>query len=49
MVNSYNLGNVHTNYLTSDELKTEMGFTKEQICNMAENQVNKWIKNIEIK
>ena len=24
-------------------------FTKEQICDMAESQVNKWLKNIEIK
>jgi hypothetical protein len=28
---------------------TQMGFTKEQICNMSEKQVNKWLKNIEIK
>jgi hypothetical protein len=26
-----------------------MGFTREQICNMSEKQVNKWLKNIEIK
>lgn len=31
------------------DIMSQMGFTKEQICNMAENQVNKWIKNIEIK
>lgn len=31
------------------DIMTNMGFTKEQICDMAERQVNKWIKNIEIK
>lgn len=31
------------------DIMTQMGFTKEQICNMSENQVNKWLKNIEIK
>lgn len=31
------------------DIMTHMGFTKEQICDMAENQVNKWLKNIEIK
>jgi len=31
------------------DIMTQMGFTKEQICNMAEKQVNKWITNIEIK
>ena len=31
------------------DIMTQMGFKKEQICNMAERQVNKWITNIEIK
>ena len=31
------------------DIMTQMGFKKEQICNMAEKQVNKWLKNIEIK
>ena len=31
------------------DIMTQMGFKKEQICNMAEKQVNKWITNIEIK
>jgi hypothetical protein len=31
------------------DIMSQMGFTKEQICDMAENQVNKWMKNIEIK
>ena len=31
------------------DIMTHMGFTKEQICDMAEKQVNKWLKNIEIK
>lgn len=31
------------------DIMSQMGFTREQICDMAENQVNKWIKNIEIK
>jgi hypothetical protein len=31
------------------DIMTQMGFTKEQICNMSENQVNKWLKNIKIK
>jgi hypothetical protein len=31
------------------DIMSEMGFTKEQICNIAEKQVNKWLKNIEIK
>lgn len=31
------------------DIMTNMGFTKEQICDMAEKQVNKWLKNIEIK
>ena len=31
------------------DIMTQMGFTKEQICSMAEKQVNKWLKNIEIK
>jgi hypothetical protein len=31
------------------DIMTQMGFTKEQICGMAESQVNKWLKNIEIK
>jgi hypothetical protein len=31
------------------DIMTQMGFTKEQICNMSEKQVNKWLKNIEIK
>ncbi len=30
------------------DIMTQMGFTKEQICNMSEQQVNKWLKNIEI-
>jgi hypothetical protein len=31
------------------DIMTQMGFKKEEICNMAEKQVNKWLKNIEIK
>ena len=31
------------------DIMTQMEFKKEQICNMAERQVNKWITNIEIK
>ncbi len=31
------------------DIMTNMGFTKEQICDMSEKQVNKWLKNIEIK
>lgn len=31
------------------DIMNQMGFKKEDICEMAENQVNKWIKNIEIK
>jgi len=31
------------------DIMSQMGFTKEQICDMAESQVNKWMKNIEIK
>jgi len=31
------------------DIMTHMNFTKEQICDMAESQVNKWLKNIEIK
>ena len=31
------------------DIMCEMGFSKEQICNMAESQINKWLKNIEIK
>lgn len=31
------------------DIMTQMGFTKEQICDMSEKQVNKWLKNIEIK
>lgn len=31
------------------DIMTHMRFTKEQICDMAEKQVNKWLKNIEIK
>lgn len=31
------------------DIMTKMGFTKEQICDMSEKQVNKWLKNIEIK
>ena len=31
------------------DIMTQMGFKKEQICGMAERQVNKWITNIEIK
>jgi hypothetical protein len=31
------------------DIMTQMGFKKEQICDMAEKQVNKWLKNIEIK
>lgn len=31
------------------DIMSQMGFTKEQICSMAESQVNKWIKNIEMK
>jgi hypothetical protein len=31
------------------DIMTNMGFTKEQICDMAEHQVNKWLTNIEIK
>ena len=31
------------------DIMSTMGFTKDQICGMAERQVNKWIKNIEIK
>ena len=31
------------------DIMAHMGFTKEQICDMAEKQVNKWLKNIEIK
>ena len=31
------------------DIMTQMGFTKEQICEMAEKQINKWLKNIEIK
>lgn len=33
MANSYNLGNVHTNYLTSDELKTEFRDYKLKVLN----------------
>jgi len=31
------------------DIMSSMGFTKEQICDMSEKQVNKWLKNIEIK
>lgn len=31
------------------DIMSQMGFTKEEICEMAESQVNKWMKNIEIK
>ncbi len=31
------------------DIMSQMGFTKDEICSMAENQVNKWMKNIEIK
>ena len=31
------------------DIMTQMGFKKEQICGMAERQVNKWITNIENK
>ena len=31
------------------DIMTHMNFTKEQICDMAEGQVNKWLRNIEIK
>lgn len=31
------------------DIMSQMGFTKEQICDMSESQVNKWMKNIEIK
>lgn len=31
------------------DIMTQMGFKKEQICGMAERQINKWITNIEIK
>lgn len=31
------------------DIMTQMGFTKDQICEMAEKQINKWLKNIEIK
>ena len=31
------------------DIMTQMGFTKEQICDMSEKQVNKWLTNIEIK
>jgi hypothetical protein len=50
-------GRIHYNILLEStdclimifDIMTQMGFTKEQICNMAEKQVNKWLKNIEIK
>jgi hypothetical protein len=31
------------------DIMLEMGFTKGQICDMSEKQVNKWLKSIEIK
>lgn len=31
------------------DIMSNMGFTKEQICDMAEKQVNKWITNITIE
>lgn len=31
------------------DIMSQMGFTKEEICDMSESQVNKWMKNIEIK
>lgn len=31
------------------DIMAQMGFKKEDICEMAESQVNKWMKNIEIK
>lgn len=31
------------------DIMSQMGFTKEEICEMSESQVNKWMKNIEIK
>jgi len=50
-------GRIHYNILLEStdclimifDIMTQMGFTKEQICNMSEKQVNKWLKNIEIK
>ena len=50
-------GRIHYNILLEStdclimifDIMTQMGFKKEQICNMAERQVNKWITNIEIK
>lgn len=50
-------GRIHYNILLEStdclimifDIMTNMGFTKEQICDMAEKQVNKWLKNIEIK
>lgn len=31
------------------DIMTYMGFTKDQICNMSEKQINKWLSKIEIK
>ena len=31
------------------DIMSQMGFTKEEICDMSESQVNKWMKNIEMK
>jgi hypothetical protein len=50
-------GRIHYNILLEStdclimifDIMTKMGFTKEQICGMAEKQVNKWLTNIEIK
>jgi hypothetical protein len=50
-------GRIHYNILLEStdclimifDIMTQMGFTKEQICDMSEKQVNKWLKNIEIK
>jgi hypothetical protein len=30
------------------DIMVHMGFTKEQICNMAEKQVNKWLNGIKV-
>jgi hypothetical protein len=50
-------GRIHYNILLEStdclimifDIMTNMGFTKEQICDMSEKQVNKWLKNIEIR
>jgi hypothetical protein len=31
------------------DIMSQMGFTKEEICDMADKQVNKWLKNIKTK